>query len=78
MLSHVIRTVTPSPSQKIRVRETSQEAAANDSGVIMAGARLGGVGVQRKTNKAAVTDATDRFDTGFQGEQRSVKELTGF
>ena len=70
-----IRTVTPPPSQKIRVRETSQEAVAVmqvcDDGHR---ARLGSVGLQRKTEtKPVVTDPPDWFDTGFEGEQRSVK-----
>lgn len=42
--------------------------------VIMATGRGWGVWECRgRQTKAAVTDATDRFDTGFQGEQRSVK-----
>ena len=63
------------PSQKIRVRETSQEALAviqvcDDGNRV----RLGSMGMQRKTEaKAVVTDPTDWFDTGFKGEQRSVK-----
>ena len=63
------------PSQKIRVRETSQEAVAviqvcDDGNRV----RLGSTGMQRKTEpKAAVTDPTDWFDAGFEGEQRSVK-----